>query len=305
MNAGVALLVGALVVAWLAPPLLECVTGRQDPFAVLLSWCGAIVAVIGSFALGVVLLLVPRAGAQGWTETLAHHCWVAMRHGHLPAQHELVGALGALTAGVLITRTVVSAVRQRRAQRASHQAHRDLLALLGGPPTALARSVLSVPHTTPIAYSIGGRDGLVVLSTGVQQLPPAQRAAVLSHERAHLRGRHHLLVAAAEILAAAIPWVPITRQAPRAVRVLVELCADADAVRACGASAVRGALIALAGSPSPAGTLSMAGADVPLRLHHLREDRCTHKVPSRLLLPLAATAAPAFIGLLAVLTFCP
>ncbi|MEV5694782.1 M56 family metallopeptidase [Micromonospora globbae] len=304
MNVGACLLVGSLVVAWLAPPLLERAGGRHDPFAVLLAWWAAIIAVISSFFIGVALLLVPESGLHRWVELVAHHCWVAVSHGHLPAQHELIGIAATLTAVVLIVRTVASAVRQRRAQRASREAHRDLLALLGRPRTSHTPSVLHVPHTTPMAYSIGGRDGLVVLSTGVEQLPPAQRAAVLSHEQAHLRGRHHLLVAAAEILAAAMPWVPITRQAPDAVRVLVELCADATAVRSCGAPAVRAALIALAGSPGPAHALSMAGADVPLRLYHLQAGYRTRTAPTRLLLPLAAVAAPALVAIVTAVTFC-
>jgi Zn-dependent protease with chaperone function len=304
MSFALALTVGSIVVAWLSPPLLERAAGRHDPVTVLLAWCAATVAVILTFAVGIALLLAPHTAAHEWAERLAHHCWLAMRHGHVPVQDELVGGALALMLGVLAARVVVVAARQGRAQRASQLAHRDLLALLGDAPVPNRHTVLNLPHPTPMAYSIGGRNGLVVLSTGVQQLPPAQQAAVLSHERAHLRGRHHVLVTIAEILAAAIPWVPLTRRASHAVRVLVELCADAAAVRACGAPAVRGALIALAGVPSPAHTLSMAGADVPLRLRCLHSAGHSRSVSTRLALPLAAMSAPALVGLVAAIAMC-
>ncbi|WP_245719002.1 M48 family metalloprotease [Micromonospora rhizosphaerae] len=71
-----------------------------------------------------------------------------------------------------------------------------------------------------MAYSQGG-PRLTVLGTGARSLPPAQLAAVLSHERAHLRGRHHLLVTVVKGLAAAAPCLPLTP--PAAVRLLMEL----------------------------------------------------------------------------------
>jgi Zn-dependent protease with chaperone function len=300
-----ALTVGAVVVAWLAPPMLERAVGRvRDPVAVLLAWWGTTAAVLATFATGVALLLGPETGVEHWAEHLAHHCWLAMRHGQLPAQDEVLGVAGAVAVCVLATRSVVVALRQRRAQQASRQVHQDLLTLLGATVTLDREPVLRMPHPAPLAYSVGGRDGLVVVSAGVLRLPSAQRAAVLCHERAHLRGRHHLIVSVAEILAASAPWVPLTRRAPRAMRLLVELCADASAVRACGAPAVRAALTAVSGAPRPAHALPMAGGDLPARLHRLQAAVPGHRVPARLVLPLAAVTAPALVGLVTAVLFC-
>ncbi|PZF92808.1 M56 family metallopeptidase [Micromonospora deserti] len=305
MSPAVALTVGALVVAWLAPALLERAVGRvRDPIAVLLAWWGSLAAVLVTFAAGVALLLAPVNRLESWAEKLAHHCWLAVRHGHLPAQDEVLGFAGALAVSALAARSAVAAVRQWRAQRESQQAHQDLMTLLGETVTPEREPVLRVPHSVPLAYSVGGRRGLLVVSAGVLRLPSAQRAAVLCHERAHLRGRHHLIVALAEVLAAAAPWVPLTRRAPRAMRLLVELCADAAAVRACGAPAVRAALIALSGAPHPAHALSMAGADVPARLHRLQGGAPGHRTCARVALPLAAVVAPALVSAVTAIIFC-
>jgi Zn-dependent protease with chaperone function len=54
-------------------------------------------------------------------------------------------------------------------------------------------------------------------------LGAGQLAAVLAHERAHQRGRHHLLVSLAGSLAASFPRVPAFRHGHEQVARLVEL----------------------------------------------------------------------------------
>ncbi|MER6590318.1 M56 family metallopeptidase [Micromonospora purpureochromogenes] len=293
------------MVAWLAPPLLERVARRiADPLAVLLAWAGVIAAVLLTFVSGVVLLLAPHTGMQWWMEDVAHHCWLAVRHGRLPGVDGLLGVVAALLVVLLAARISAVAVRRWRVQRESWRAHHDLLTLFRTASHTGADPVLTVPHDGPLAYSLGGRPGLVVISSGIDRLPPGQRAAVLAHERAHLRGRHHLIVATVEVLAAALPWVPLARRAPNAVRLLVELSADAEAVRTCGAPAVRGALIALMGIPRPAHALSMAGADVTTRLRRLDAGGPRHRAPARVLLLLTALAAPVGVGLAAAFVLC-
>ncbi|MFG3420887.1 M56 family metallopeptidase [Micromonospora sp. NPDC049460] len=308
MSPAVALIVGALVVAWVTPDLLERAVGRvRDPVAVLLAWWGSLAAVLLTFTAGAALLLAPADSIEDWAEYLAHHCWLAVRHGRLPAQDEVLGVTGMVAVAALAAlaaRSLVVAVRQWRSQRKSRQAHQDLVTLVGETLTPERVPVLRLPHRVPLAYSVGGGRGLLVVSAGVLGLPAAQRAAVLSHERAHLRGRHHLIVALAEVLAAAAPWVPLTRRAPRAMRLLVELCADAAAVRACGAPAVRAALIALNDAPHPAHALSMAGADVSTRLHRLQAGEPDSRTSARVALPLAAVLAPALVGVAATILFC-
>jgi hypothetical protein len=66
--------------------------------------------------------------------------------------------------------------------------------------------------------------GVVVLTEGLtRHLDADAVAAVLAHERAHLAGRHHLVLASAEALRATLSLVPLFRQAPRAIGELLEL----------------------------------------------------------------------------------
>ena len=97
--------------------------------------------------------------------------------------------------------------------------------------------------------------------------------AVLAHERAHLRRRHHALLTWVDALATALPFFPLFRRAPAAVRELVELDADVAAVRACGPDVVRRALLGVAGHGTPEGTLAMARDSVDLQLAKLDSGR--------------------------------
>ena len=126
----------------------------------------------------------------------------------------------------------------------------------------------------PVAFSIGGRRGLIAASYGLcASLDPVAVSATLAHERAHLRGRHQLLVDTADTLAAAFPWVPLFRAAPPALRELVEAAADRAAVRRHGVDAVRTALTVLSEVPLPHPGLGMGDTAIDRRLDRLAVGR--------------------------------
>ena len=88
-------------------------------------------------------------------------------------------------------------------------------------------------HSQPAAYCVAGRHPTVILTTGaVQALHPGQLDAVLAHERAHLTGRHHRLLAVARIGRQVLPFLPLMRDTEEQVARLVELHADDAATRA-------------------------------------------------------------------------
>jgi Zn-dependent protease with chaperone function len=91
------------------------------------------------------------------------------------------------------------------------------------------------------ACALPGRPGRILVSQRVlATLSPTQRAAVLAHERSHLRHRHHLHQVAVALAAAA---VPLLRAVPRATSYAIERWADDDAATALHApEAVAGAL---------------------------------------------------------------
>lgn len=117
-----------------------------------------------------------------------------------------------------------------------------------------------VDYDERLAYCLPGRKGHAVITTGaLASLAPEQVAAVLAHEQAHLRGRHHLVLAAAEALALAFPRLPLFEQARIEVARLVELLADDVAARRHPRIHIAAALIRLATGRVPAFALG-AGA---------------------------------------------
>jgi hypothetical protein len=94
--------------------------------------------------------------------------------------------------------------------------------------------------TQPAVYCVPGRPATIVLTTGaLAVLGPDQLTAVLAHERAHLAGRHHLLLAVTRSLAAVAPAVPLFARGTSAVARLAEMRADDVAARRAGGSPTR------------------------------------------------------------------
>ncbi|SFX57156.1 M56 family metallopeptidase [Streptomyces atratus] len=125
----------------------------------------------------------------------------------------------------------------------------------------------------PDAYALPGRPGTpgrIVVTTGMlRALDPAERDALLAHERAHLKGRHHLFIAAAE---AAALCHPALRSLRAPLGYALERCADEAAASAVGdrriaARAIgRAALAARAaeGAPQPRPRVALAAAAGPV-----------------------------------------
>nr|WP_202539713.1 M56 family metallopeptidase [Streptomyces sp. SID8379] len=157
----------------------------------------------------------------------------------LPVSAAALGAL-ALSAWTL-TRW---ALRQLHAFRAATREadHR---------PTTGDLCVVESPH--PDAYALPGRPHRIVVTTAMlRSLDAAERDALLAHERAHNQGRHHYLLAAAELAAHCHPALRTTRTA---IRLAVERAADESAARATGDRRLTARAIAraaLAGHAAPA-----------------------------------------------------
>ena len=110
----------------------------------------------------------------------------------------------------------------------------------------------------------------MILTTGaVQALDPSQLDAVLAHERAHLTGRHHRLLAMARIGREVLPFLPLMRDAEEQVARLVELHADDAATRARDPHLLATALVVLAAGASPASALAAGATDSVQRIHRL------------------------------------
>jgi hypothetical protein len=102
--------------------------------------------------------------------------------------------------------------------------------------SAAADVLLVLPDARPIAHALPGRPGRIVVSTGILAgLNPAERRALLAHERAHLIRSHHLFVAVVDVFATANPLLLPLR---KVVRYTTERWADELAARAVGSRSV-------------------------------------------------------------------
>ncbi len=142
--------------------------------------------------------------------------------------------------------------------------HRALLALLArGDPKAPGALVLD--HPAAAAYCVPGLRSRIVISAGtLDLLDAAELAAVLAHERAHIRERHDLVLLPFTALCRAFPRSGVTQRANQAVALLVEMLADDRARRSRPARELATALMrfGVAGAPAPpSGALAVAEAE--------------------------------------------
>ncbi|GGS04029.1 hypothetical protein Snoj_08980 [Streptomyces nojiriensis] len=130
--------------------------------------------------------------------------------------------------------------------------------------------VLEEEH--PDAYALPGRPGRIVITSGMlRALSAAECEVLLAHERAHLRGRHHLLAAIVELAAHCHPGLRAVREP---LRYALERSADESAAQAVGdrrltARAIGRAALAVHASPDrnrPGFALAATTGPVPLRV---------------------------------------
>ncbi|MDR3658407.1 MAG: M56 family metallopeptidase, partial [Mycobacterium sp.] len=238
----------AVLLAGPAPVLLARATWplRAPRAAVVLWQAVALAAVLSAFSAGIAIasrLLMPGpngrptaslfgdAGRLGWP------LWAAYV------------AVFALT--VLIgTRLMVAVVRVATANRRRRAHHRMVVDLVGvghdaalSQPCARTRDLRILDVAQPLAYCLPGVRSRVVVSEGaLTTLTDDEVAAILTHERAHLRARHDLVLEAFTAVHAAFPRLVRSSSALRAVALLVELLADDAAVRAAGRAPLARAL---------------------------------------------------------------
>ncbi|REF35217.1 M56 family metallopeptidase [Thermasporomyces composti] len=201
------------------------------------------------------------------------------------ALYTLVTVLTCVVAGRLFWATVKVAVRTRARRRR----HRELVDLLARHLPATGVAGVSVPNIrvlaerTPLAYCLPGvRGSRVVVSEGaLERLRPEELAGVLTHELAHVRARHDLVVEAFTALREAFPSFVRLRMPLEQNQLLIEMLADDAARRRVGAAPVTRALVTLATASAPAGGLAAAANGTLLpRVRRLAEPASPHRLLS-------------------------
>src|ERR1022692_3966085 len=145
--------------------------------------------------------------------------------------------------------------------RARHRQRALLQLLAHGDPKV--PGALVVDHPAAAAYCVPGLRSAIVISAGaLDLLDQAELAAVLAHERAHLRARHDLVLLPFTALLRAFRWCAVAQEANREVALLVEMMADDRARRLLPGRELATALLrvgASGGGAAPIGGLAVAG----------------------------------------------
>jgi Zn-dependent protease with chaperone function len=223
----------------------------------------------------------------------------------------VVGAAVAVVVSLWAAWGIANAFAHARRLR---RRHAELLRFVAQPSPD--RDAVLVDDPRPAVYCLPGRVRRVVISRGaIEALDTRQLQAVLAHERAHLSGRHHLVLASLRGLAKAFPFAPVLVQAPAEVGRLLEMCADDAAVRRHGPGAVTGALAALCDAAAPAGSLGAGGSTAADRVTRLADtDRAAARRARRILTvfvlafaagPFLVAAAPVMVVAATHLGYCP
>jgi Zn-dependent protease with chaperone function len=267
----------ALAVAWWAPALLTRLTCRGVSARLgLAAWLTAMASTLASAAAALEFLV--RAAVADWNRLAEMLCRAVAGQTCTATVYQSAGyefGLGAIAIAAGLAAAVAAWRYGRNLQRAQQQTreHADLVRITGhrlpGDERAL---VLDAP--LPLAYCLAGRPAtIVVTSRALDLLDPPQLASVLAHERAHLAGRHHLLIALTRGLAAVFPAVPLFARGTGNVTRLAEMCADDVAARRSGRGTLVTALLAMAtGAATPARALGASACAVAARLQRLTED---------------------------------
>ena len=288
--------------AWL---LRESVWPARVPRLGIAAWLALCLSVLSSVMLGAAALSVRLHLVSSDIAEFFRICVTNLRAAYATPGGAATTTIALLVLGVVSVRalwatstTVRLAARQRRRQL-------QILDLVARRDPEL--DVLVLDHPAPAAFCLAGRNrSVVVTSTALGLLSREELGAVLAHERAHLRGRHHLIVALSHGLVRAFPGVPLFAWGHEQVRRLVELAADDHACRNHRRSCVASAILLMAGTVPPAAALALGSEATQLRLERLIERqtplrRGAHTtfgvtVAAVLIAPVLVAALPAVIA---------
>jgi Zn-dependent protease with chaperone function len=301
MAAAIIVFLWSVLVAWKVPAVLRQFTGTGVSARLGIAvWLTAMACVLASA--GIALALLISAAIAGWSRTATEICRSVAGDACTPVIYRsmLFEAGLAVAAALASCAAIVLAWRYgRRLEQARRQtrAHAETAQLTGrhqaaGPGTV----VLDVPQLA--AYCLP--QGIIVVTAGaLSVLAPAQLGAVLAHERAHLAGRHHVLVALTRGLAGVFPAVPLFARGLGEVERLAEMRADDAAARQAGRRPLIEALLTMGtGAAVRTPALGAASCAVVARVERLLEPpRRAARVRSGLALGAVLIALPLLSGL--------
>jgi Zn-dependent protease with chaperone function len=246
----------------------------RAPRAAIVLWQSiALAAVLSAFSAGIAIASRlfapgpdgrPTATITSEIEVLGWPMWLA---------YVVVFTITLMIGARLVIAVLQVAIATRR-RRAHHRMMVDLLDMSHEsipPQVCIPASGLRILDVKqPLAYCLPGVRSRVVVSEGtLKTLSDSEISAILTHERAHLRARHDLVLEMFIAVHAAFPRFVRSGNALDAVRLLIEMLADDAAVRAAGPTPLARALVACASGRTPSGALAAGGPTTVLRVRRL------------------------------------
>lgn len=269
MTAALTLLAWAGLLAVLGPRLMDRARWTAAaPRLAIATWFVLAASFVLAVALAGVAVVMPMDGFTGGPANIVVTCVAALQSDYGP-----VGGFVLAVAGAMLTWLVPALLVTSWATLARRTAT-DRARLRGGLESADFDDSLGacvVASSRPAAYCIPGSGGTIVVTSGaIDLLDRAGLEAVLAHERAHLTGRHHLLVALAGSARAALGLLPLFAVLPDRIGHLVELTADDAAARSANRRVLARSLLDFAAARTgEAAALAVGGGDTVARVERL------------------------------------
>jgi len=276
MSAALLMCLSAAAVGWGLPALLvPLTTSGMGARLGLTAWLTAMASVLTSLVLALQCLV--SAALAGWSLLAEALCRSVAGRTCSPLVYRgaiLELPLGAAALGGALTATALAWQYGRWLRRSRHRTrvHAEAALITGRALSSVGGTVV-LDVAQPAAYCVPGRPPAIVLTTGaLAVLDRTQLDAVIAHEKAHLAGCHHLLVAVTRGLATALPPVPLFRIGADEVARLTEMAADDTAARASGRPALLTALLAMGtGAAMPPAALAATAGNLTARVQRLME----------------------------------
>lgn len=255
-----------LIWAIVTTPVAAAVIRRQHslqrfPRVGIAVWMSALFSTLLSIVLAATTLALHTFSARDAIADAIRACAtnVHEQYAQLPSS-AIVGILALVAAFLWV---LFHALRQSLLVRSVRRRHRQLIDLVG--VDIVSQRITVLDHPSSNVYCLPGKGGRVVAtSSAVDRLTAEQLAAVVAHERAHLKGRHHALVGTVKCLATALPF-SLFRQARDSVTFLIERVADEQACRVSARRTLASAMLVLGSARTPEGAMGAAGPSVARR----------------------------------------
>lgn len=220
--------------------------GRQRPVRAVLLLLGSAVLATAAAGLVLVRLLVALVeAAKGYAAPSVSHdasAGVVLRAAAVNVGVWLLVAV----VGILVMTLLVTAIPRSHRNRALRRATSATLQ----PDERLDHGripVVVVEAAWPVAMGLPGRRPRIVVSTQLcDALPPAELAAVVAHEEAHLRWHHADLARGVGLAPLLMPRWKLVRDWDAEIGLLLELVADDTASRVSGLGSMAAALRSMA-----------------------------------------------------------